>query len=325
LFNQYLALEDDDPDYRATRIDSGIPPPSMATIPHFDDRGPSRGVTRPHPDPLTTWNPKRQRNDGSYQRHSDEYQRQHDSYGRSEQRRDPYQRPDHRDEQYYASDHRRDNPYHRPEQQYRPREDPYHQQERHSHASDRHDEPYHRSERQHRYPEDQYQRNERQSRPSDRYDEPHHRSEQQYRPHDEQQRRRHEDQHRRDEYYSQSHADSNTSQVGLASSKHPELSSQVLPPPSKPIEVDFKMNTDFLVCGEDDATVKLGTVDEIAKCLRIKYGDMNDVTDYDFVSDATLVHQVNEVKVRILGVVTYTLVLLVHFSHSIKQNLLRTG
>jgi hypothetical protein len=71
----------------------------------------------------------------------------------------------------------------------------------------------------------------------------------------------------------------------------------MLPPPSKAIEVDFKMNTDFLVCGEDDATAKLNTEDEIVQCLQIKFGGMDELTDYDFVSSADLVQQVNEAKV----------------------------
>lgn len=57
------------------------------------------------------------------------------------------------------------------------------------------------------------------------------------------------------------------------------------------------MTTDFLVCGEDDAAVKLATVDDIAKCLQIRLGDMNEPTDYEFVSSADLVQQVVEAKV----------------------------
>jgi hypothetical protein len=57
------------------------------------------------------------------------------------------------------------------------------------------------------------------------------------------------------------------------------------------------MTTDFLVCGEDDAAVKLATVDDIAKCLKIRLGDMNEPTDYEFVSSADLVQQVVEAKV----------------------------
>jgi hypothetical protein len=318
-----VSSTDDDPDYRETRVDSGIPPPSISTIPHFDERGPSRGTVRAQPDPLTSWNPKRQRNDGPYSRQDDPYQRhnegyprherQHDPYGRSDQRRDPYQRPDHRDERGHRSEHhddrhygsdRRDDPYHRPEQQYRPRDDPYHRHERHP-SDHRRDDPYHRSEQQHAPRDDPYQRSEQQHRPredpyeqhayaSDRRDDPYRRSEQHYR--DEQQQRPREDAHRRDEQ--PRHADSRTAQDYPASSKHPELSSQVLPPPSKAIKVDFKMNTDFLVCGEDDATAKLGTEDEIVQCLQVRLGGMDELTDYDFVSSADLVQQVNAIKVR---------------------------
>ncbi|CAO3672917.1 unnamed protein product [Umbelopsis ramanniana] len=316
---------DDDPDYRDTRVDSGIPPPSISTIPHFEGSEPSRGMGRGRPDDLTSYNPKRQRNDGPYERQDDPYQRQHnegyprherqhDAYGRSDQRRDPYQRPDPRDDRSHRSEHhddrhygsdRRDDPYRRPEQQYRPREDPYHRNERHPHPSDRRDDPYHRSEQQHRSRDDPYQRSEQQhrpredpyERPSDRHD--YRRSEQQHRPRDEQQHRPREDSYRRDEYAP--HSDSRQAQNYAASSKHPELSSQVLPPPSKAIEVDFKMNTDFLVCGEDDATAKLGTEDEIVQCLQIKFGGMDELTDYDFVSSADLVQQVNEAKNRLSG------------------------
>ncbi|KAI8582419.1 hypothetical protein K450DRAFT_227081 [Umbelopsis ramanniana AG] len=292
---------DDDPDYRDTRVDSGIPPPSLSTIPHFDERGPPRGTARGQPDPLMSYNPKRQRNDAPYQRQDDPYQRhnegygrherQHDPYGRNDQRRDPYQRPDHRDERSHRFDHhdgrhhgsdRRDDPYHRPDQHYRSREDPYHRDERHS--SDRRDDPYHRSEQHHRPREDPYERH---GYPSDRHDS--RRSEQRPR----------EDSHRRDDY--PRHPDSRTSQDYAASSKHPELSSQGLPPPSKAIEVDFEMNTNFLVCGEDDATAKLSTEDEIVQCLQIKFGGMDELTDYDFVSSADLVQQVNAVKNRLSG------------------------
>ncbi|KAI9285460.1 FtsJ-like methyltransferase-domain-containing protein [Umbelopsis sp. AD052] len=264
-----------------------------------------------------SYNPKRQRNDGPYQQQGEPYQRhnegyprherQRDSYGRGDQRREPYQRPDERSHRFEHDRHhgsdRRDEPYHRPDQQYRPREDPYHRDERH--PSDRRDDWHHRDER---YPSDRrdepYHRDERH--PSDRRDDSYHRSEQQHRPREEQYERHgypsHDDPHRRSEqHYRPRDEHQPREDSHRQDTKHPELSSQVLPPPAKAIEVDFKMNTDFLVCGEDDATVKLSTEEEIVKCLKIKFGGIDEPVDYEFVSSADLVQQVNAVKNRLSG------------------------
>lgn len=58
------------------------------------------------------------------------------------------------------------------------------------------------------------------------------------------------------------------------------------------------MNTDFLVCAEDDPSAKLATVEDIVKHLRIRHGDMNETPDYEFVSSEDLVKQVADIKVR---------------------------
>jgi len=61
------------------------------------------------------------------------------------------------------------------------------------------------------------------------------------------------------------------------------------------------MNTDFLVCAEDDPSAKLATVEDIVKHLRIRHGDMNETPDYEFVSSEDLVKQVADIKKRLSG------------------------
>ncbi|KAG2174785.1 hypothetical protein INT43_005847 [Umbelopsis isabellina] len=265
---------DNDPDYRNTRVDSGIPPPSLATIPRVAQHGQKRDRYSGQPENLTSWNPKQQRRDTSYQRHEDPYNRQ-------DRRGDQYQRYERRPDDRGSRDdprYRQDQDRHRHEQEYRRHED-YRRQEHDSRRREQDShchEDYRRHESQYAHPEKDSHGREQDSRRH---------------PYDEQsQRSYHHPSH-------QSHSESNKYDSPAEQSNK----SEELPPPLKPIAAEFKMNTDFLACGEDDACAKLSSVEDIAKHLEIKYSELDDPVDYEFVSSADLAHQVTEAKNRLSG------------------------
>ncbi|KAM3581807.1 hypothetical protein VKS41_005964 [Umbelopsis sp. WA50703] len=268
---------DDDPDYRNTRVDSGIPPPSEATIPQTGNRGQKRDRYAPQPDSLTTWNPKRQRNDAPYQRQEDPYARQErrgEQYQRYERRQDDR---DPRDDPRYRPDQDR----HRHEQEYRRHED-----------YRRHDPQYAQQERDFHRREQDYHRQPYAEPPQHSYDRPSHRS--------------HAEPSNAGPPPEQSTGSEQLpppprSIAADSSMNTSSTRSQELPPPPKLITTDFKMNTDFLVCGEDDASVKLSNEEDIAKYLEIKHSQPDAAIDYEFVSSADLVQQVAEAKNRLTG------------------------